>query len=200
MKTTDVDEIVDEYLARLRAALGPLPAARRAQLLDDISQHIVEARARFPEQSPVAVLKLLDRLGTPEEIAREAMEPREPRAARQRRRYGLIVGLSVAVLVVAGGLAAGLLLGLSAGGKATPAASVSTTAVLIVTVPNVVGLPVVEAANELASVGLRVVVQSVQSSALSSAVVAAQAPQAASRVAVGSVVTIQVSAGLFPGP
>ena len=200
MKTTDVDEIVDEYLARLRAALGPLPEPRRAQLIDDISQHIVDARARFPEQSPVAVLKLLGRLGTPEEIAREAMESTQPPEMRRRRRYGLIAGLCVAFLVVAGGLVAGLWLGLSAGGKATPVASVSTTAVATVTVPNVVGLSVTEAANELGRLGLRLVAQSVQSSKSPPGVVASQAPQAASRVAVGSVVTIQVSAGPSPGP
>ena len=200
MKTTEVDEIVAEYLARLRAALGPLPEARRAQLLDDISQHIVDARARFPEQSPVAVLKLLDRLGTPEEIAREAMESTQPRAMRRRRRYGLIAGLAVAVLVVAGGLAAGLLLGLSAGGKATPAASVSTTAVATVTVPSVVGLSPAEAGVLLGELGLRLVAEPVQNSKSAPGVVAAQAPQAASRVAAGSVVTIQVSAGPSPGP
>ena len=42
--TTKVDALVDRYLTDLEADLRDLPADRRGELLDEVSQHIAEAR------------------------------------------------------------------------------------------------------------------------------------------------------------
>ena len=42
--TTTVDTLVDRYLKDLAAELRDLPATRRRELLDEVSEHITEAR------------------------------------------------------------------------------------------------------------------------------------------------------------
>ncbi|HEY3001686.1 MAG TPA: hypothetical protein VGJ44_04995 [Kribbellaceae bacterium] len=41
----DPDMLVGDYLARLEAAAGVLPAERRAELVDEVRAHIADARA-----------------------------------------------------------------------------------------------------------------------------------------------------------
>jgi len=65
------DELVEQYLARLYAAAGGMPADRRLDLIDEISVHIAEARAADPGQ-PGGVRAVLDQLGSPEDIVRAA--------------------------------------------------------------------------------------------------------------------------------
>ncbi|WP_436501427.1 HAAS signaling domain-containing protein [Actinokineospora sp. HUAS TT18] len=61
--TTDTRPGLDEYLARVRAALADLPADELAEVLEDIEPHVTEV---FGEPGdPV------DRLGSPEEYAAE---------------------------------------------------------------------------------------------------------------------------------
>jgi HAAS/Clp amino terminal domain, pathogenicity island component len=66
------DRLAADYLRRLDAALGALPAARREEIVEGIRDHIANARARHPDAD---VAELLDRLGTPEQIAAEATDP-----------------------------------------------------------------------------------------------------------------------------
>jgi hypothetical protein len=73
----DNDQLVADYLRQLDLAAGALPADRRAELIDEISAHIAEARAAGPASprgSP-AVPDILQRLGDPAQIARAAAEP-----------------------------------------------------------------------------------------------------------------------------
>lgn len=63
MNSTAQDEIT-EYVERVRAALADLPEATRAELLEDLPEHLAEIRA----EDPVA---LTDRLGSPEAYAAE---------------------------------------------------------------------------------------------------------------------------------
>ena len=70
MNSSD-DELVEQYLARLYAAAGGMPADRRLDLIDEISAHIAEARAADPGQ-PGGVRAVLDQLGSPEDIVRAA--------------------------------------------------------------------------------------------------------------------------------
>jgi hypothetical protein len=65
------DELVMPYLARLEAAASGMPADRRRELIDEISTHIAEAMAAQPPP-PGGVATVLDQLGSPEEIVREA--------------------------------------------------------------------------------------------------------------------------------
>ncbi|WP_164842255.1 HAAS signaling domain-containing protein [Actinoplanes solisilvae] len=63
MNSTAQDEIT-EYVERVRAALADLPEATRAELLEDLPEHLAEIRA---EDS----MTLTDRLGSPEAYAAE---------------------------------------------------------------------------------------------------------------------------------
>jgi uncharacterized membrane protein len=72
------DQLVADYLARLVACAGVLPADRRDELVEEISAHIAEARrnpaggAGDPAASGVAAI--LARLGDPEDIVSSAAE------------------------------------------------------------------------------------------------------------------------------
>lgn len=107
MTGTDADRLVDDYLARLDAALDRLPAARAEELVDEIDAHISEARAELPGGGTEAELRtLLDRIGEPEEIARDALGD-EPQAAAAApvvvtRRGGWVESLAVALLPFGG--------------------------------------------------------------------------------------------------
>jgi Protein of unknown function (DUF1700) len=68
------DKLVSDYLKRLNGELRGLPRARRRELVDEIAEHIAEARADLESENEAAIRTLLDRLGDPEEIAAEARE------------------------------------------------------------------------------------------------------------------------------
>jgi hypothetical protein len=73
MNATAADQLVARYLARLQAALRDLPAARRDELLEQVSEHIAAARAELGAQASEAEIRtLLERLGDPAAIAAEA--------------------------------------------------------------------------------------------------------------------------------
>jgi hypothetical protein len=59
------DELVADYLRRLRRAARTMPRARRRELLDEIAAHIAEARAG----GEVPLQRVLDDLGDPKDIA-----------------------------------------------------------------------------------------------------------------------------------
>jgi hypothetical protein len=87
MNATVADELVARYLARLHAALRDLPAARREELLEEVSEHIAAARAELGAQAGEAEIRtMLERLGDPATIAAEArqapgdrIQPSQPR-------------------------------------------------------------------------------------------------------------------------
>lgn len=70
------DEMVADYLRRLDAAASVLPFDRRAELIEEITAHIAEARASAP--APVGAESsmpgILDRLGEPADIVKAAAE------------------------------------------------------------------------------------------------------------------------------
>ncbi len=77
MSDHDPDQLVADYLRRLTAAASALPADRRAELIEEITAHIAEARAAgstSPGDSP-SVPDILERLGDPAQIAQAAAEP-----------------------------------------------------------------------------------------------------------------------------
>jgi hypothetical protein len=95
---SQADLLVTNYLKRLDRALRDLPKARRKELLDEISDHIAEARADLETENEAAVRTLLDRLGEPEEIAAEA----RGRVGVERR--GSAVDIVALVLLLVGGI------------------------------------------------------------------------------------------------
>ena len=109
------DRLVADYLSRLAAAAASLPADRRAELFEEISLHIAEARAvqatAGMATSP-AVAEVLERLGRPEDIVGAAAEDTEtdattpapiPRAPRRR-----VLDTGTVVLLLVGGLLVGV--------------------------------------------------------------------------------------------
>ena len=72
MKTT-ADKLIEDYLKRLNRELRDLPRTRRRELVDEIAQHISEARAGLAVEDEATIRMLLDRTGSPEDIAAEAL-------------------------------------------------------------------------------------------------------------------------------
>jgi uncharacterized membrane protein len=99
MNAPHADQIINGYLARLEAALQPLPAARRLELMDDVRAHIAEARAALPAENDADLLNILDRLGDPVETAAAAMAEYQPKSAVPVRSRTLEI-LAVILLVV----------------------------------------------------------------------------------------------------
>jgi uncharacterized membrane protein len=64
----DAEALVHDYLGRLDAAAGSLPASRRAELAGEVRQHIEMALAEAGGRDEVTVRNVLDRLGPPDEI------------------------------------------------------------------------------------------------------------------------------------
>jgi hypothetical protein len=74
MTAPHADQLIEGYLARLRAAADGFPADARIELVDDVSAHITEARSREPGETDATILNILDRLGDPAAVAAEARE------------------------------------------------------------------------------------------------------------------------------
>jgi hypothetical protein len=109
------DRLVADYLNRLASAAAGLPADRRAELFEEISLHIAEARAvqaTAGAATGAAVADVLERLGRPEDIVGAAAEDTETDATtpasvpRAPRRRALDAGTVVLLLI--GGLLIGL--------------------------------------------------------------------------------------------
>jgi len=105
MEVTMVDEVVADYLARLDQAAQVLSPDRRTELVDEIRDHITQARASGAAGDEAAVRTLLDRLGDPDEIVAAAREgdpvvppaPPIPQAWPTRRPS---IGLEIAAVLM----------------------------------------------------------------------------------------------------
>jgi hypothetical protein len=98
--TSKVDLLVDHYLKDLEAALRGLPAARRRELLGEVSQHITEARAALDAESEATIRMVLERLGDPADIAAEAHERFGVQAEPARRATPWLEVIALAFLVI----------------------------------------------------------------------------------------------------
>jgi uncharacterized membrane protein len=94
--TETTDHMVDGYVKRLNRELGDLPRDRRREVVDEIREHIGEARAELPAETEAELRNILDRLGEPAEIAADA---RERFGVAGRRRSGLDIVALVMLLV-----------------------------------------------------------------------------------------------------
>ena len=66
--------LVADYLRRLRAALAGLPADRRQEIIEEVTQHIAEARLHLEQDSDEAIRTILGQLGDPATIAADALD------------------------------------------------------------------------------------------------------------------------------
>jgi hypothetical protein len=78
MSASPVDHVVSDYLNRLDVAARSLRPDRRAELLQEIREHIDAARAAGAAADEATVRTMLDRLGEPEEIVAAAVEAAPP--------------------------------------------------------------------------------------------------------------------------
>jgi hypothetical protein len=83
MTTMRRDPLVDDYLDRLEAAAAHLPRGRRTELVGEIEEHVDAALAEGGDDE-VAVRSVLERLGSPEEIAAAAGDAPPERGALER--------------------------------------------------------------------------------------------------------------------
>ncbi len=74
MTAPHADQLIDGYLARLRAAASDLPSSARDELIADMRSHIAEARARESDETDATILNILDRLGEPAVVVAETRE------------------------------------------------------------------------------------------------------------------------------
>jgi hypothetical protein len=101
--TTATDQLIEEYLDRLTAATRTLPKARREETLAEIREHIRITLSQSEDQGEATVRTILDRLGAPEDIAREAGADLDaaPREATGRR-VGAFEVVTVILLLIGG--------------------------------------------------------------------------------------------------
>ena len=95
--TSTPEQLVAEYLERLEHELADLPRARRHEILEEISQHIEEARAEVGDDE-LRVRSLLDRVGDPDDIAAEARD----RFGVRPRRPGFLEVAALVLLLIGG--------------------------------------------------------------------------------------------------
>jgi uncharacterized membrane protein len=194
---TDVDALCAEYLKRLNTALRDRSIPQGPQIVEQITEHLNEARAELSVQSEGAVRSILERLGRPEDIAAAAAAgggtgPRQ-RAPWFKSGKGVLVS---ALLVVLSAL--GLTIGLLESNGSTPVRTVggstSTTTTTTtfgntaaaVTVPVVLGETLSQATVTIQSAGLTI--QGVDGDP--NGLVSAQEPAGGSRVPSGSEITL----------
>jgi uncharacterized membrane protein len=104
--STSADKLVEDYLDRLERELADSPSARRRELVQEISEHIAEARAGLESENEAEIRNLLDRMGDPADIAAEAHGTpveTEPAAAPVERRSGAL-DVAALILLLIGGL------------------------------------------------------------------------------------------------
>jgi uncharacterized membrane protein len=105
--STSADRLVEDYLDRLERELADFPSARRRELVQEISEHIAEARAQLDSESEADIRNLLDRMGDPADIATEAREtpaaPPAPAAAPAGRRSS-VMDVAALILLLLGGV------------------------------------------------------------------------------------------------
>jgi hypothetical protein len=194
---TDVDALCTEYLSRLDAALSDRSIPQRRQIVEQITEHLNEARGELAVQSEAAVRSILERLGSPEDIAAAAAAgdgtETPPSAPWFRRGKGVAV-LALVVVLVALGLTLGFLesngsapLRTTSGNthNTTTTTTFGNTAAIVI-VPVVLGESVSQATVTIQSVGLTI--QGVEGDP--NGLVISQDPYGNSRVPSGSEITL----------
>jgi uncharacterized membrane protein len=100
--TDAVQQIVDDYLERLRLDLGALPTVEREEFVQEIRSHIYEAFQQEPVASDVArILAVLRKLGEPSEVIAGRLPEAVVRSGRARHvpLYG-VAGIVLALFGV----------------------------------------------------------------------------------------------------
>jgi uncharacterized membrane protein len=105
--STSTDKLVEDYLDPLERELADFPSARRRELVQEISEHIAEARVALESESEADVRNLLDRMGDPADIAAEARSPvaeTAPEGAPIVERRSRALDVAALILLLIGGV------------------------------------------------------------------------------------------------
>jgi PASTA domain len=191
MTATQTDQLVENYLLRLKTALRPLPASRRDQLVSEITEHIEEGRGGAQSQSEAAVRELLDRLGDPEDIAAAALADEPSESHTKRLTGGSLIAVVLIVVLVAGVTIAGLLGAFASGGGSSSPDHQPVMASL--RVPSVLGRSAAQGTAVLRAVGLRSRQMLRSTNSFPPGEIVAMSPVAGSKVSQGSLVTLTES-------
>jgi hypothetical protein len=196
MTTTLHHPLVRDYLDQVDAALADVPHQQAIEIREQIAAHIEDA---LPDDADdPQVIELLQRIGSPEEIAAEARREGAPsgenrlegpiqgasRGSHRARGWPLIVGAAV-VCISAAALGVSL-----TRGSGTPSRAPSTALV-----PNVVGTRVAAAEGLLRAAGFGVVITQTPPGEVAPGLVVSSIPAAASLVLKGSTVDLSASPG-----
>jgi uncharacterized membrane protein len=95
MTAPHAQAILDGYMARLDRELEGVNPTEKADLLNGVKDHITEARRLLKDESDSDLLNVLDRLGSPAELAsalreRQPEEPTRGQGPRTGRGAGLV--------------------------------------------------------------------------------------------------------------
>jgi hypothetical protein len=190
----ELDTLCADYLERLRIALGNVQSSDRDQILAQVGEHLSEARAALPSQDETGVRQILERLGTPEDIAAAAIADR--RTENRPKHSSRLVWVTVGAVALACALGISALAGAFSGGRSSPPSALHPTRI---TVPNVLGLETGQATASLQASGLRDRTVFQSSGSAPNGVVLEQSPHAGAAVSRSAVVTVAVSIGPTAG-
>jgi serine/threonine-protein kinase len=190
----DLDALCADYLEQLRAALGDVERSDREQIIAQVSEHLSEARAALPTQNESSIRAVLERLGSPDDIAAAAASDRE--TERGSKRSSRLVWVTVGILVVVFALGGTALAGAFGGGPSkSPSASTPTR----IPVPSVIGLSTGQATAQLQATGLKTRTAFQVNGTVPNGVVFEQSPKAGLSVLRSEAVTLAVSTGPAAG-
>jgi hypothetical protein len=188
----ELDALCADYLERLRAALGDVERSDREQIIAQVSEHLSEARAALPRQNESSIHEVLERLGSPDDIAAAAVSDRETERRSKRSWRPMWAGVGVLIVVLALGGAA--FAGAFGGGTSGPPSAPGPPLIAVVVVPNVVGVSPAEAAATLEAAGLYNSIDNLDcSTKIGSGKTVSESPVPGSQVARGTRISIQVA-------
>lgn len=72
MVTMNSDRLIDDFLRQVQVAAGGIASDQRVELVSEVREHIASALRAAGRSDEVTVRNVLERLGPPEEITREA--------------------------------------------------------------------------------------------------------------------------------
>lgn len=189
----ELDGMVNEYLRDLENALAMLEPSHRAQLVQEIRQHIADLRSLQQVRNSSEMKNLLDQVGSPSDIA-AAAEDGDGGSGLKSRRYGKV---AFAAIGAAGIVALVLFLTLgSTTPQAPPAKNHPAQTTATFTMPSVIDMSQPQAVAALEAAGFRSPqIRNIASPSIPPGLVVTQSPRAGARVQGRSRVALSISGG-----
>ncbi|MGC2167736.1 MAG: hypothetical protein WA580_01375 [Acidimicrobiales bacterium] len=100
-----VPDLVDQYLAELRSGLRTVSPSARDEFVNEIAEHIAEGRITLAPDDSEGLRELLDRIGSPVELAKELSgveEKQKLSVAKRVKRTALVASASLTAIFLIG--------------------------------------------------------------------------------------------------